>query len=636
MKRTPPGYALGLVVLLGIGWGLLAAEPNVAPRPGDKTPALPDLSEFKTAETATTTRISRAAPVAVGHSGYLGVHLEPDGHGKFAVADVAADSPAARAGVQRGDIVLHVEGQEIGNVDLFREMLLARSAGETVKLSLLRQDKPMELIATLGATSRPMKLGAQRASLGVRLGDPKIGEGAEITQITAGSAAEKAKLKVGEVLLKIDGVAITGSSRLSDLLADKEPNDTVTLTLSLAEKVVDLKVALGTETSGDGGRGDGGRGFSWDARVGSVWHKEVYRLAVVCVEYPDVKHNDKVAGKDWEEALFSRNSYVNKNSVTGQPVYGSLNDYYQEQSFAALRVEGKVFDWVEVGKKRAEYSQSVGGGGGGNRSGSSLLTEALDKLLEREGKEALKDFDGIFYVYAGDRVQTNRGDLYWPHRASVSHQGKRWAYFICPEGGSRMSNISVICHEFGHMLGLPDLYARPENPGSEGLGVWCAMSNQVGTGRPQHFSAWCKEQLTWLKPAVIDPTVKQKLILAPVEDSPKECFKVLVKPDGSEYLLLENRRKKGFDQELPSEGLLIWRVVNNKPILEESHGVEGPSGPRVFMNAVPYPSPANNAFTPYTTPSSRSQMGGGLPVHITNIRRLADGRVTFYVGYEYE
>jgi hypothetical protein len=111
---------------------------------------------------------------------------------------------------------------------------------------------------------------------------------------------------------------------------------------------------------------------------------------------------------------------------------------------------------------------------------------------------------------------------------------------------------------------------------------------------------------------------------------------VLVKPDGSEYLLLENRRKKGFDQELPGEGLLIWRVVNNKPILEESHGVEGPSGPRVFMSAVPYPSPANNAFTPFTTPSSRSQMGGGLPVHITNIRRLADGRVTFYVGYEYE
>jgi hypothetical protein len=264
------------------------------------------------------------------------------------------------------------------------------------------------------------------------------------------------------------------------------------------------------------------------------------------------------------------------------------------------------------------------------------MTEALDKLLARDGKEALKDFDGVFFLYAGEGVRTSRGDVYWPHKGNFFHQGKRWSYFIAPEGGTRMTNISVACHEFGHMLGLPDLYARPENPGSEGLGQWCAMSMQLGNGRPQHFSAWCKEQLGWLKPAVIDPTVKQKLILAPVEDSPRECLKVLLRPDGSEYLLLENRRKKGFDEGLPAEGLLIWRVVNNHPILEESHGVEGPRGPMVFPNAVPYPSPANDAFTPYTTPSSRAQLGGGLPVHVTNIRRLADGRITLFVGYEYE
>src|SRR5439155_7125683 len=142
----------------------------------------------------------------------------------------------------------------------------------------------------------------------------------------------------------------------------------------------------------------------------------------------------------------------------------------------------------------------------------------------------------VFFMHAGGRVQTVRGGLYWPHRSSFSHEGKRWPYFICPEGGAgQMANISVICHEFGHMLGLPDLYARPENPGSEGAGVWCAMSNQSPNGRPQHFCAWAKEQLGWLKPAVIDPTVPQKLILSPVENSPKECFKVLVRRDGSQY-----------------------------------------------------------------------------------------------------
>ena len=86
---------------------------------------------------------------------------------------------------------------------------------------------------------------------------------------------------------------------------------------------------------------------------------------------------------------------------------------------------------------------------------------------------------------------------------------------------------------------------------------------------------------------------------------------------------------------MPGQGLLIWRVVRNRPVLEESHGVTGPTGPRVFLTAVPFPSKANDAFTPFTVPSSRGQLGGGLPVHITNIRRLPDGRITFLIGYEF-
>ena len=64
--------------------------------------------------------------------------------------------------------------------------------------------------------------------------------------------------------------------------------------------------------------------------------------------------------------------------------------------------------------------------------------------------------------------------------------------------------------------------------------------------------------------------------------------------------------------------------------------MDGPTGPTVHLSAVPYPSAANNAFTPTTIPSSRSPQGGGLPIHITNINRHPDGRVSFRIGYEYE
>lgn len=596
---------IAILPLLVLGARLAAADP--------------DLSEYRTVEKAVSARTLPAGTSTANRPGYLGAHVETDDKGRIVVGAVAIDSPAARAGVRAGDALLRLDGREIPTEDAFAETLNGKSPGDTVRLSLSRGEERLSVAATLSAVSRPLSVVRQQGVLGITVATVSDPEGLRIEAVKPGSAAERAKLKVGEVILGVDGVATATPEQFGDVLADKQPDDVVTLKLLLAEKAVELKVRLGGEATGERG------GRSFDTRSG-LWSRPVYRLGIICIEYPDAKHNPKIPAKAWEEAMFSQGVY-NKTSPTGQTVHGSLYDYYFEQSYGKLKVEGKAFDYVEVSKKRGDYAT-------GNRS--ALLTEALDKVLERDGEDALKDLDGVFFLYAGGRYPAARGSLYWPHRSSVAHQGKRWPYFICPEGGARMGDISVFCHEFGHMLGLPDLYARPENPGMEGVGVWCAMANQAGNGKPQHFCAWSKERLGWVKPTVIDPTVKQKLILSPIEDSPKECFKVLVRPDGSEYLLLENRRKKGFDASLPAEGLLIWRVVGGRPQLQESHGVEGPAGPRSFLSAVPYPSTANDAFTPYTIPSSRSQLGGGLPVYITNIRKLADGRITFHIGYEYQ
>jgi M6 family metalloprotease-like protein len=594
------------------------------PTPAQQPASTPDLADFKTVETAATLQAAATSPNATGQAGYLGLLIEPDKRNRLVVSEVQTDSPAAKAGIQAGDVIHKADGKGFKTSEEFREWLRGKAPKDTVKLSIEHKGKKQDVEAVLGALSRPRSLEGARASLGIQVGE--AGEdGAPITRVTPGSAAATAGVRSGDQLLKVDGAVVTGALRMADTVAERKPGDVMTLTLRRDGQETEVKVTLAEESNFQGRQGE--------PVARSLWKKEVFRLAVIPIEYQDVKHNEVIKTTDWEESLFSKGAYVNKTCATGQTVYGSVNDYYQELSNGALRVEGKVFDWVQVSKNRSDYTSGTGTGGP-NRT--ALLTEALDALLKRDGDTALEGCDGIFFIYAGGRFPTSRGGIYWPHRSSVFHKGKRWGYFIVQEGGPRMTNISVFCHEFGHMLGLPDLYARPENPGSEGLGIWCAMSNQAGNGRPQHMSAWCKEQLGWLKPAVIDPTVKQKLILSPIEGSTKECFKILLRPDGSEYLLLENRTKKGFDQSLPAEGLLIWRIVGRKPMLEESHGVSGPPGPGVFMSAVPYPSGANDAFTPYTSPSSRSQLAGGLPVYITNIRRLPDGRVTFYVGYEFD
>jgi M6 family metalloprotease-like protein len=605
-------------ILLGLGCllsscGLVMADPK------------PDLAGYSSVETAVKKTVAPPRIGRSGQTGYLGVAVRRDERGRLVIEELQPESPAVAAGVTKGDIVTRVGGQEVKTAEAFREWLQARGAGEAVKLSLMRADKPVEVTATLTATSRPMTNTApRRVYLGLNLGEAKEGEGVRVDQVAADSPATTAGFKTGDQIVKLDGADFARASRLADVLAEKKAGDILTFAVRRDGKEVVLKATLAAER---GGRG----GFDGTVTASGIWTKDVFRLAIVGIEFPDVKHNAKVPLKEWEEALFSKGSYREKTNTTGQAVHGSLNDYFLEQSAGALRLEGKAFDWVEVGKKRGDYMQ---GSGTSNKTGLPL--EALEKVAARDGKDAFKGFDGVLFLYAGDRIQTNRGALYYPHSGTVGFQTRRLPYLLNAEGGSRQTAVGALVKEFGEVLGLPDLAARPENPGSSGLGAWCAMSNPITESRPQHFCAFSKEKLGWVKPAVIDPSVKQKLVLAPIEDSPKECFKVLVRPDGSEYLLLENRRKKGFDASLPGEGLLIWRVVNDRPSLEASHGVEGPLAPTIHLSAVPYPSAANNAFTPDTVPSSRSPQGGGLPVHITEIRRLPDGRIAFYVGYEYQ
>ncbi|HEY1188424.1 MAG TPA: M6 family metalloprotease domain-containing protein [Gemmata sp.] len=512
----------------------------------------------------------------------------------------------------------------------------ARSAPEALEVAPYPTPAGYKTVKTAKSLKEtPTSTGTSLATgyLGVVVGEKA---GRPVIEVVApDSPAESAGLKEGDVVTALGDEKVLSAGALREALRGKFAGDSVSLTVTRGGTAHVLTAKLKTTSAPmtaeerTFGRGGGG---GWNDRLPRAWRKPTYNLAIIGVEYPDVKHNAKIADKDWEDSMFSLDTYTGK-SATGQTVYGSMNDYYKELSSGKFKIEGQFVGWYEVSKKRMDYSSGSGTSTGEKRA---LLTEALELYTKKAGKDALKEFDGVFFLYAGARVQTTRGGLYWPHRANVSFGGRSLPYFIVQEGGSTMNDISVFCHEFGHMLGLPDLYARPELPGSEGVWQWCAMSNQIGSGRPQHFGAWSKEVLGWVRPTVIDPAVRQKLILSPIETDPTQCFKIKLTPDNSEYFLLEVRKKVGWDERLPGEGLLIWRVVKNKPVLEESHGVAGPLGPTVHLSAVPYPSSANDSFTPFTIPSSKSQLGVGTAVHITNIRRLPDGRVTFHIGYDFQ
>jgi immune inhibitor A len=128
-----------------------------------------------------------------------------------------------------------------------------------------------------------------------------------------------------------------------------------------------------------------------------------------------------------------------------------------------------------------------------------------------------------------------------------------------------MIEIGVFCHEYGHTFGLPDLYDLDGS--SNGVGGWCLMGSGSyggGSSLPTHMSAWCKEQLGWVVPAVIS-SPQPDLAIPNIEQNPT-VFKVYPRGEvGDEYYLIENRHRTGFDISLAMGGLAIWHIDNSVP-----------------------------------------------------------------------
>jgi M6 family metalloprotease-like protein len=365
------------------------------------------------------------------------------------------------------------------------------------------------------------------------------------------------------------------------------------------------------------------------------------RLAVLPVEFPDQPHEARFARGDWEKLLFSRGEYV-ETSPSGERVFGSVADYYDENSCGKLRLEGRAFDWVRAPRAKAFYDKLPI-----YAAPLFLYRAALGALEAREGKAALAGFDAVCFVLAGERGK--HGNMLWPHASGLAWRGKILQYYVASETeGGRFCAIGVHCHELGHVLGILDKYGSGPH---DGLWIWCNMAvgdhgdGVNGARRPLHFCAWCKMKLGWLDPVAVDPRVRQTIRLRGIEGSGKEAVKVLVDPSGSEYFLLENRRRRGFDAGTPRPGLLIWHVgevgtsLENgvwayRIDLEAAHGRKY-GGTHVAPARVAWPLPGRDEFTPFSWPDSNSWNLRARDVWITGIHEEGED-IVFTIGRRHQ
>ncbi len=382
-------------------------------------------------------------------------------------------------------------------------------------------------------------------------------------------------------------------------------------------------------------------GFKFDAsRYGALGATR--SALVILIDFSDKQRS--VPPGNIENLLFSSGTYST----------GSLRDYYRENSYGVLDVQGGVVGWVRSEK---EYSYYVDGNRGlnfnnGDQNARGMAEEALrlaDPLVDfsqfdNDGPDGIPSsgdddgyIDALLIVHAGPgSEETLSPNDILSHQAyftdDLQYDGVRAILYTTePEDGK----VGVFCHEFGHTIGLPDLYDISENPGpAVGLGDWSLMATGVwlNDGRtPAHLDAWSKATLGFVDPVAPESNVSG-VTLPPVEESPT-VYKIWTngRPE-REYFLAEFRTRTGFDAELPGTGVLVYHVDESVRLqddpnhykvtlvqadglrqLEMQYGNYGDTGD-------PFPGATSNRFfTPFSDPNSLAYDGTDSQVSLTGI-----------------
>ncbi len=315
---------------------------------------------------------------------------------------------------------------------------------------------------------------------------------------------------------------------------------------------------------------------------------------------------------------------------------GSMTDYYMEVSHGQFYIQGDIYGWYRMPNTYAYYEN----GDDGLTKGPELARHAVD-AAEADGVDfSLYDSnndghcDGLIIIHAG-RGAEEGGFGIWSHKANLSPavllDGVLLSnYNMNPEetgSTNSLSHIGVVVHEYGHFLGLPDLYDIDYQPTtSDGLGRWSLMASGNylgGSKKPAHLDAWCKAQVGFISFTNVDANMDSAIIPAaeynPVAYRLRNSFTPL-----NEYWIVENRQKTGFDIDLPGSGLCIYHVdlaaqpQNNDPFryyvaLEQADG----KNDLAFTNnnvgdaGDPFPGSTNNRnFHTFSNPNSLTNVGG--------------------------
>jgi len=182
----------------------------------------------------------------------LGLQGE-DKEEKIIVQRVSVGGSAAKAGIKIGDLITKIDGQAPGPFQSLSEKIQKKAEGDKVQVEIQRGEEKLEITVVLEArVGRPGGFQTPAQSnvfMGIQ-GEDAAGGGATLTSITEAGPAEKAGLKSGDIVTKIDGKDIAGYDAMVTEIRTRKADDKLKVTVKRADQSIDVEVTLADRLSG--------------------------------------------------------------------------------------------------------------------------------------------------------------------------------------------------------------------------------------------------------------------------------------------------------------------------------------------------------------------------------------------------
>ena len=269
---------------------------------------------------------------------------------------------------------------------------------------------------------------------------------------------------------------------------------------------------------------------------------------------------------------------------------GSVRKYFQDQSYGQYNPHFDVIGPVTLSQNTEYYGAPVKDSQGEVTNHDVRPREMVIEACEK-AKAAGADFsqydnnndglvDFVYVIYAGYGEADGGGEnTIWPHQWDVSVKGKyidgkKLGRYAC---GCELDyqikvydGIGTFCHEFSHVLGLPDFYITDYKSDHHTLSDWDVMDygpyNNHGN-TPAAYSAYERFYMGWLTPRLLDEP--ENVTLNPINKGNGSSLVITEnnvlptpswQPIPNRFYLLETRELSGWDEYLPGAGMLITEV----------------------------------------------------------------------------